>query len=178
MQRMRKLLSFIVASSFALGALLTLARPSDTEASTAYPRPLVPFPDGYLTWRHLGSVVNEPNDKNRATAPHGMVHHIYGNDLALEGLRAGKFADGAVFVADWFPLREKYPGGFEEGARNRIDVMVRDARFAETGGWGFDQFAGDSRTARNVAPGAASKQCFECHRKVEARGYVFSRLRH
>lgn len=106
-----------------------------------------------------------------------MVHHIYANDRAVEGLRTGTFAEGAVFVADWFALKQKYPGGFEEGARNRVDVMVRDARFAETGGWGFDQFAGDSRTVRNVAPGAAAAQCFNCHAKASERGFVFTRLR-
>lgn len=166
--------SFLLAAvALAIGGMLALAQPAVDAPRDA--RPLVPFPDGYLAWRHLGSVVNEPNDQSRTAAPHGMIHHLYANELALEGLRTGKFPEGAVFVADWFPLKEKYPGGFEEGARHRVDVMMRDARFADTGGWGFDQFAGDSRTARNVALGAASKQCFECHRKVEARSYVFSR---
>ncbi|MBI2513007.1 MAG: cytochrome P460 family protein [Opitutae bacterium] len=159
----------IVAAALALGALLALAQPATGD------RPLVPYPDGYRAWRHVGSVVNEATDKNRATTPHGTIHHLYANDLALEGLRTGAFPEGAVFVADWFSLKEKYPGGFEEGARLRLDVMVRDARFAATGGWGFDQFAGDSITARNVAPGAAPKQCFECHTRASARGYVFTR---
>lgn len=169
---MRKL-PLLALAALAIGALLALAQPPGGDRSDV--RPLVPFPDGYRAWRHLGSVVNEPNDKNRTTAPHGTIHHLYANELALEGLRTGKLSEGAVFVAEWFLLKEKYPGGLDEGARHRVDVMVRDARFAETGGWGFDQFAGDSRTVRNVAPGAAPKQCFECHKKVEARSYVFSR---
>lgn len=165
----------LALAALAIGALLAVAQPSGVDLPNA--RPPVPFPNGYLAWRHLGSVVGAPNSKNSAAAPHGMIHHIYANDLAVEGLRTGTFSDGAVFVADWFVLSQKYPGGFEEGTRNRVDIMVRDARFAETGGWGFDQFAGDSRTVRNVPPGAAAAQCFSCHTKASERSFVFSRLR-
>lgn len=154
-----------------IGSLPALTPAAGNSAS------LVPYPDGYRAWRHLGSVFNPPTDHNRGVAPHGMIHHLYANEPALEGMRTGQFPEGAVLVADWFPLQEKYPGGFDEGARDRTDVMVRDARFAETGGWGFEQFVGDSQTVRNVAPGSATTQCFKCHQRVEKRGYVFSRLR-
>lgn len=138
---------------------------------------LVPYPEGFRAWRHLGSVMNQPTEKNKATAPHGMIHHIYANEKALEGLRTGTYPEGAVFVAEWFVLKQKYAGGFDEGAHNRTDVMVRDARFAATGGWGFDQFAQDSKTVRNIGPAAAPKACFQCHAKMEAHSYVFSALR-
>jgi hypothetical protein len=137
---------------------------------------LVDYPAGFAEWRHLGSVVSEAKDDRKAAAPHGLIHHLYGNAAAIEGLRTGRFPEGAVFVADWFALAPKYPGSRHEGARDRTDVMVKDARFAATGGWGYEQFAGDSRTQRTVA-GAAPNACFKCHEAVRARDYVFTRLR-
>lgn len=143
-------------------------------AETGPSQAVVPYPTGFREWRHLGSVISHPSDK--PDAPAGLIHHIYANEKAVEGLRTGVYPEGAVFVADWFALKEKYPGSLDEGARDRTDVMVRDARFAETGGWGYDQFAGDSRDIRNVRPGPTNA-CFECHAKVRQRGFVFTRLR-
>jgi hypothetical protein len=138
--------------------------------------PLVAYPEGFREWTHLGSVTTEPTEKTRERLPHGIIHHIYANAKAMEGLRTGKYPEGAMFVADWFPLKAKYPGSFEEGARDRTDVMVKDVRFAATGGWGYDQFKQDSKEIRTVN-GAAPNACFECHTKVKARDYVFSKLR-
>jgi len=135
---------------------------------------LVPYPEGFRAWRFLGSVVSHPKD--RTDAPDGMIHHIYGNEEALAGLRTGVYPEGAVLVADWFLLKGKYAGSLNEGTRDRTDVMRKDARFATTGGWGYDQFAGESRTIRRVN-GAEQNQCFKCHAGVENRGYVFTILR-
>jgi len=143
-------------------------------AEDSPPSSLVPYPEGFRSWRHLGSVVSHPKDK--PDAPAGLIHHIYANEKAVEGYRTGVFPEGAMFVADWYVLKEKYPGGFDEGDRDRTDVMIKDARFAATGGWGFDQFAKDSREVRNVGP-VAPNACFNCHTKVKARDHVFSALR-
>jgi hypothetical protein len=134
---------------------------------------LVPYPEGYREWRFLGSITSHPEE--RTDAPAGLIHHLYGNDQALEGLRTGIFPAGAVLVADWFLLKEKYSGSFDEGARDRTDVMRKDARFAATGGWGYDQFAGDSREIRRIN-GAEPNQCSKCHTKVRGRDYVFTSL--
>jgi len=141
------------------------------------PAPLVPYPEGYRAWTHLGSVFTEWNENTKERLPHGIIRHIYANEKAVEGLRTGKFPEGAMFVADWFPLKVKYAGNLDEDARDRMDVMIKDARFAATGGWGYDQFKQDSKAIRTVN-GAAPNACFECHTKVQARDYVFSKLRH
>jgi hypothetical protein len=138
--------------------------------------PLVPYPEGFREWTHLGSVITEPAEKTKDRLPHGIVHHLYANAQAMEGLRTGRYPEGAMFVADWFPLKVKYAGNLEEDARDRTDVMIKDARFSATGGWGFDQFQKDSRETRKIN-GAAPNNCFECHTKVSARDYVFSKLR-
>ena len=46
--------------------------------------------------------------------------------------------------------------------------------FADTGGWGFAGFAGDTRD--NVVTDPRSS-CFECHTSQRESGYVFSRWR-
>jgi hypothetical protein len=140
------------------------------------PAPLVPYPEGFQEWTHVGSVTTEPTEKTKEWLPHGIIRHIYANAKAMEGLRTGHYPEGAMFVADWFPLKAKYAGNLDEDARDRTDVMIKDARFAATGGWGYDQFKGDSKEIRKIA-GAAPNSCFECHTKVQARDYVFSKLR-
>lgn len=139
------------------------------------PAPRVPYPEGFRDWKFIGSVVSTPK-ADRPDAPAGLVHHVYANAPAVEGLKTGAYPEGAMFVADWFILKQKYPGGLDEGARDRTDVMIKDARFAATGGWGYDQFKQDSKEIRTIN-GAAPNACFGCHQKVQARDYVFSQLR-
>ena len=45
----------------------------------------------------------------------GGVHHIYANDLALQGYRTGRFPDGAVVVYDLLDTKE-VNGSTIEGA--------------------------------------------------------------
>jgi hypothetical protein len=145
--------------------------------------PEVPYPDGYRQWRHITSGVlppkqveanSQPNPAE-ATAPHGMIHHIYANEKALEGYLTGHFPEGAVLIADWFVLEEK-GGALRHGPRHSIDVMIRDARYTDTGGWGFEKFDKDSRTTRTVGPNAV-QSCFACHTGAEDREFVFSVLK-
>jgi Cytochrome P460 len=94
----------------------------------------------------------------------------------VAGYRAGKFADGAVIV---FDLLTPVHGdkAVTEGARKAVIVMLKNAHaYADTGGWGFEVFAGDSRTERRVGA-AARDNCFACHTAQAARDYVFSELR-
>jgi hypothetical protein len=109
-------------------------------------------------------------------ASFGGIHHLYANDQAMQGYRSGRFPDGAVIVFDLLDA----PAGdhaITEGARKVVGVMHRDAKkFASTGGWGFEGFAGDSRTQRVVGANAASA-CFACHQSQRDREYVFSGYR-
>jgi hypothetical protein len=69
----------------------------------------------------------------------------------MKGYEAGKFPDGAVII---FDLLEAVSGdsAISEGKRKVVGVMLKDSRrFASTGGWGFEGFAGDSKTERAVA---------------------------
>ena len=51
--------------------------------------------------------------------------------------------------------------------------MVKDRqRFKMTGGWGFEDFKGDSRNELTVTDAAG--QCFTCHQQQKANDFVFS----
>jgi len=150
----------------------------------ATPRlPEVPYPDGYRSWRFISSVVlppkptavNRHSDDANIVAPHGLIHNVYANEKALEGYRTGHFPEGAVLIADWFVLEPVGPE-LGQGQRKSVNVMVRDAHYTTTGGWGFEDFDQDSHTTRNVAQNAV-KACFECHRRAKDHEYVFSALK-
>lgn len=134
----------------------------------------VAYPDSYRTWTHVKSAVIGPG--NPSHARFGGIHHIYANGLALEGLQSGNYADGATFVFDLLETRVANDVT-TEGPRRHVDVMVKNiALYAATGGWGFEEFKGDSRVERVVGADAAT-QCYACHVTRAAKGYVFSELR-
>lgn len=61
-----------------------------------------------------------------------------------------------------------------EGERKVAGVMHKDAaRYADTGGWGFEGFAGGD-PARPVVGDQAATACFACHQPMQDRDYVFS----
>jgi hypothetical protein len=134
----------------------------------------VPYPTNYRSWTHVKSMVIEPGHALHASF--GGIHHLYANARAMQGYRDGKFPDGAVIVFDLLeaPAADH---AVTEGARKVVGVMHRDAkRFAATGGWGFEGFAGDSQVRRVVGASAATA-CFACHQAQRDSDYVFSRYR-
>jgi hypothetical protein len=134
----------------------------------------VPYPEGYRAWRHVKSmVINEGHPLHSAF---GGIHHIYANEAAVKGYASGKFPDGAVIVFDLLEARDE-DHAITEGARKVLGVMHKDAKqWASTGGWGFEGFAGDSKSERVVRADAAAK-CFTCHTALKDRDYVFSTAR-
>jgi hypothetical protein len=133
----------------------------------------VPYPENFRSWTLIKTAVIEKG--NPAFAHWGGFHHIYANEKAMAGYRTGRFADGSVIVFDVLEAVEKN-NTLEEGERRIVDVMVRDTvRYAATGGWGFEEFNGASKTERLV--GDSGKSCFGCHRVREGNGFVFSGYR-
>jgi cytochrome P460 len=95
----------------------------------------------------------------------------------MEGYRTSKFPDGSVIVDDGLELHESADGAFTEGPRRRIAIMMKDSkRYAETGGWGYEVFKGDSQTDR-LGTAEVVAGCFACHSKQKERDYVFSVFR-
>lgn len=153
--------------------LLAAALLAGTAAYAADPAP-VPYPEGYRHWMHVKTMVIEPGHALYETF--GGIHHLYANNKAEQGYKAGRFADGSVIVFDLLEARSA-DHTVQEGARKVVGVMHKDAKkYAATGGWGFEGFKGESKTERAVGSNAA-KACFECHTAQKDKGFVFSTLR-
>jgi hypothetical protein len=143
-------------------------------AVRSQPQEEIPFPSGYRTWAHVKSVVVGPT--SAAFATEGGIHHIYANDRALEGYRAGRFADGSIIVYDLLETKEA-AGNLIEGAPRRLDVMMKDSRrFAATEGWGFASFRGGERTGGTLSA-ERQRSCLGCHARRRDHDFVQSEFR-
>jgi hypothetical protein len=140
----------------------------------ARPNDEVPYPVGYRKWTHVKTALIGP--QSPAFESFGGLHHIYANEKAMEGYRTGRYPDGSVLVFELLETREN-AGVTTEGPRKRVGVMVKESnRYAETGGWGFESFQGDSQTERRL--NAESRiACFKCHEPQNDRDFVFSEFR-
>jgi hypothetical protein len=157
------LIALAVAGILACGSLI-LAGTDDTVA----------YPLGYRSWAHVKSALIGP--QSPIYASYGGIHHIYANEKAMEGYRRGSFPDGSVIVFDLLETREN-AGVTAEGPRKFIDVMAKDSkRFAESGGWGYEEFKGDSETERTLSA-QAKAACNKCHMQQKNRDFVFSAFR-
>ncbi|HTQ66876.1 MAG TPA: cytochrome P460 family protein [Puia sp.] len=134
----------------------------------------VPYPEGYRSWTHVKSSFLGP--QNPLYKFRGGFIHIYANQKALNGLQTGNFTDGSILVFD--VIKEiNNNGDLSEGERRLVDVMVKDSiSYNDTGGWGFEEFNGDSKTDRVILQNSTEK-CFNCHSRQKQTGYVFSKYR-
>jgi hypothetical protein len=132
----------------------------------------VAYPQGYRTWAHVKSMVILQGHQLYETF--GGIHHIYANEKALKALKSGKpYPNGSVFVFDLLETKTEN-NATTEGPRKVLGVMQKDSKkFAETGGWGYEGFKGDTRD-RIVTD---MKNCFKCHEKQTQTGFVFSQYR-
>jgi Cytochrome P460 len=134
----------------------------------------IPCPVEYRKWVHVKTVLVGPQSPFFKTG--GGIHHIYANAKAMEGYQTGKFPDGSVLVFDLLEVKETN-GATVEDARQRIDVMLKDAqRFSSSGGWGFERFLGDSETDRPLTEEHRG-ECFSCHQQRKTHDFVFSEYR-
>jgi len=133
----------------------------------------VEYPKDYRLWTHLKSMVI--NDAHHLANPFEGIHHIYANEKATEGLAKNSYEEGATFVFDLLEAN-RTKEATTEGNRKFIGVMTYDPqKFAKTGNWGFQAFAGDSQTQRVVDDGGVS--CFACHQGVQQESFIFSKFR-
>ncbi|MBX3737908.1 MAG: cytochrome P460 family protein [Candidatus Didemnitutus sp.] len=154
----------------ALLALVLL--PFAALAHAADPAPAhAPFPEDFLQWKQ----VKAPDfTKVPAGQKPTQAGFVYANPAALEGLRTGSYPEGAVLVFDIFKVVTQPDGSLACGERASTSTMVRDARFAETGGWQFEDYDIASHAALEMN---AAQACYACHTKVAPRQFVFTRLK-
>jgi hypothetical protein len=141
--------------------------------STAEALELPAYPQDYRDWTHVKSMVIHPG--HPLAEPFQGIHHVYANAAARDGLTSGSYSDGAAIAFDLLEY-DTADNASTEGERVLLGVMVKDSsRYRETGGWGFEAWQGDSRTAGMVNDAGAS--CFSCHERVAERDYVFTQWR-
>lgn len=133
----------------------------------------VSYPDGYRAWTHIKSMVINPG--HSLAYPFEGIHHVYANKKAMRGLADSKFSNGAIFVFDLLAQKVDETS-IQEAERKFIGVMQYDRkRFASTGGWGFEVFAGNGQQQGMVED--SGEACFACHAAAKDTAYVFSRYR-
>jgi len=144
-------------------------------AATARADQEVSYPDGYRQWTHVKSMlIHDP--KHPLFGAFGGIHHVYVNPAGRTAMEEGRaFPDGTVLVFDLLEAKED-GGAWIEGRRKVLAVMRKDAaRFAATGGWGFEGFKEGARAERVVTD--ARGQCFGCHQSAAKTDHVFTRWR-
>lgn len=133
----------------------------------------VPYPEDYRNWTHVKTMLIEPG--HVLENPFQGIHHIYANKKALKGLKSGSYANGSVLVFDLLKYNEQ-DKAIHESERKLVGVMYKNKRkYSDTGGWGFEGFAGNSKTKRLTTDAGSS--CFSCHAGLEDSGFVFSKFR-
>src|SRR5262249_30046821 len=103
----------------------------------------------------------------------GGMHNVYVNSVGEAVLKkGGPYPDKTIFATDLheFAISD---GSYVEGARKGLAVMVKDSKkYASTGGWGFQLWAGGDPKKPQVTD--AAKQCFACHQPKKDQDYVYS----
>jgi hypothetical protein len=133
----------------------------------------VPYPQGYRDWHHVKSMVIQQG--HPLYSAFGGIHHLYANKKAMSGYQTGEFADGSVIVFDLLEINAD-GNSIVEGKRKVVGVMHKDSvKYASTGGWGFEGFAGD--TKERVVGNNAASACFACHTTQKDKGFVFRTVR-
>jgi hypothetical protein len=136
---------------------------------------LIPYPKDYRDWTHIKTAIIGP--ENHPSVRFQGIHHIYANDKAMKGYTSGKFPEGSIIVFDLLEAKVEANSDIIEGERKFIDVMIKDSqRYDSTGGWGFEEFSGNSLTERTILHLSKSK-CFNCHAKKSSNDFVFSSFR-
>jgi hypothetical protein len=104
------------------------------------------------------------------------IFHFFANDKAMDGLRTGVYADGAIIAEEMLEWISTDGGGAKEGQRRVIGVMVKDSqRYSSTDGWGYGNFDDGSKMDKLDAKGRVA--CHQCHIAKKNQGYVFTEYR-
>ena len=119
------------------------------------------------------SIYRDRNAVQTKSATSGGMHNVSVNAVGLPALKKGiVFPDKTIFVSDLHEFTVS-DGSFIEGGRKVLALMVKDTKkYATTGGWGFQAWAGGDPKKPVVTD--ATKQCFTCHEPQKAHDYVFS----
>ncbi len=129
------------------------------------------LPASFRNWYHVNTMVIDKDSPLFAAM--GGMHNVYINSTGENALRKGEpYPDKTVLLVDLhaFTISD---GAYVEGPRKATAIMLKDRKkFASTGGWGFQAWAGGDPTKPLVTD--PTKQCFECHQPKRDQDYVYS----
>src|ERR1700685_443478 len=125
----------------------------------------VRFPDGFRDWFVVTSMSAAKDSPVFGHVDSMQLIHV--NAKGLPTLKKGgsfPYPDGTIFADDVHEFSVK-DGATVEGAKKFVTVMVKDAKkYASTGGWGFQVWAGGYPSKPQVPDAAhADQACFACH---------------
>ena len=128
-------------------------------------------PVGYRNWFHVNTMIVDKTSPLFAAL--GGMHNVHVNSVGEPALKAGgPYPDGTMFLTDLHDFAV-VDGSYVEGALKGLALMEKDSKkYAATGGWGFQFWAGGDPAKPAVTD--ATKQCFECHQPQKAQDYVYS----
>jgi len=144
-----------------LGAMSAFAAGSDD----------VKIPEGYRKWFHVNSMYVDKASPLFDVL--GGMHSVYINSTGEAALKkGGSYPDQTILLDDVSDVTVA-DGSYAEGPRKALGIMVKDKeKYASTGGWVFQAFAGgDAKKPLVTDP---VKQCFECHQARKDHDYVYS----
>ena len=135
----------------------------------------VGFPTGFRNWFVVNSMIVTKDSPMFSQI--GGMHIIYVNAKGAPVLKKGgpfPYPDGTMFADDVHDFSVK-DGSYVEGTKKAVTVMVKDAvKYASTGGWGFQVWAGGDPTKPLVDAAHVVPACFACHTPQKSNDYTFS----
>lgn len=172
-----KRVAVLLVAVAALAGVVVIIVPAPGHAQGAgAPIPVTTIPPGYRDWKFV-SAAHEEGELND-------IRVVIGNDKAINAYRAGKpFPEGSIVgrVA-WkmVPSEENnkifgqaqsfVPGDAPDWY---LQFMEKDTKkYAATGGWGYSNFGKDLKPTTDEK---TISSCYECHKAVLARDYIFTK---
>ena len=174
---MKRLVFCLVAIATAAGVVAFRAPTSGSGDEAAAAIAAGKVPPGYRDWR-LVSVAREGGSLDDIRA-------VLGNDAAITAYRQGTtphpYPEGTIIarLAWSYDASEENNKTFGKAQsfvagrpKNGVQFMVKDStRYASTGGWGYWQFD----DGKPLTDRAALQSCYDCHRAIQDRDFVFTR---
>lgn len=145
------------------------------------------LPTGYHAWIFLGAPLT-PHALNDGKAGFPEYHNVYVHPEAFRAYqRTGQWPEGTILLKELQLTLEGRASdgsrvepsgrGYFPGARNGIDISVKDSkRFADTQGWGFFNFGHHAPPYARTAAAAPRDACAGCHMQNATADMVFSRF--
>ena len=152
----------LISATLALVTATTIAAQSADD---------IKLPTGYRNWFHVNTMVVDKGSPLFEGL--GGMHNVHVNPTGEAALKkGGPYPNQTMFVTDLHDFTNS-EGSTVMGDLKGVAVMVKDKKkYAATGGWGFQFFAGGDPNKPVVTD--AAKQCFACHEPKKDQDYVYS----